>query len=104
MTSDVLRTVDLTFRIFVLIVAITLGALVILVGGRDAMAASIKPTAVISENVFTVGDVFSGLSDEKASRVLGAARVQPRADVAKKLVQAIGFTKGAQALGQGFIQ
>ena len=73
MTSDVLRTVDLTFRIFVLIVAIALGALVILVGGRDAMAASIKPTAVISENVFTVGDVFSGLSEEKASRVLGAA-------------------------------
>lgn len=73
MTSDVLRTVDLTFRIFVLIAAIALGALVVFIGGREAMAASLKPTSVISENVFTVGDIFSGLSDEKAKHVLGAS-------------------------------
>lgn len=73
MTSDVLRTVDLTFRIFVLIAAIALGALVVFIGGREAMAASLKPTSIISENVFTVGDIFSGLSDEKAKHVLGAS-------------------------------
>lgn len=71
--KDLLIAADLAFRIFVLIVAIALGALVVLLGSREAMAASLKPTAIIKENVFTVGDLFSGLTQEKASHILGAA-------------------------------
>lgn len=78
--SELLRTLDLTFRIFVLIIAMAFGALIVLWGGQQAHAASLKPTALIKENVFTVGDIFNDLPAEKAQKVLGAAP-QPGSDM-----------------------
>lgn len=71
---------DFTFRIIVLILAVTVGVLFLFAGARNALAANLKPTVVISDDVFTVGDIFSGLSKEVAARVLGPAP-QPGEDM-----------------------
>lgn len=74
------QMIDFTFRVVVLILALTVGAMFILIGGRHALAATLKPTAIITGSVFTVGDIFGGLSQETAQRVLGPAP-QPGQDM-----------------------
>ncbi len=78
--STVPQMIDFTFRVIVLILAMTVGAMFIIVGGRNALAANLKPAALITESVFTVGDIFSGLSQETAAKVLGPAP-QPGQDI-----------------------
>ncbi len=71
--STLTRNLDLTFRLLVLILAMTVGVFLVIAGAREALAASLKPTAIISSDTFTVGDIFSGLDGDTADKVLGAA-------------------------------
>lgn len=71
--TTVPQTIDLTFRLFVLILATTVGLLFVFAGARAALSASLRPSATVSGDIFTAGDLFSGLPSEKAERVLGAA-------------------------------
>lgn len=67
------QKIDFAFRIAVLIFAMTIGVLFVFIGARNALAATLNPTVTVTGDVFTVGDVFGGLSQNKAQRVLGAA-------------------------------
>ncbi|MCB9988737.1 MAG: flagellar basal body P-ring formation protein FlgA [Rhodospirillales bacterium] len=67
------KTVDLTFRLIVLTLSVTLGLIFLFAGARTVLAASLKHTAVVTKDVLTVGDLFEGLPDTKASYPLGPA-------------------------------
>lgn len=71
---------DFYVRIILLTLAVTAGAMFLFAGARMALAANLKPASVISTNVLTLGDLFDGLSVEKASYVLGPAP-QPGQDM-----------------------
>lgn len=55
-------------------------ALLLIATARQALAATIRPIATLSGPVMTAGDLFDGLSPEKAARVLGPAP-QPGKDM-----------------------
>ena len=74
------QKIDFTFRVVVLLLTVTIGMMFLFVGARSAMAANLRTTAMISGDVFTVGDIFSGVSKDMATRVLGPAP-QPGQDV-----------------------
>lgn len=74
------RLLDLYIRAFILIVAVTFGIVFLFAGARAALAASLKTTSVISGDTLKLGDVFDGLSAEKANYVLGPAP-QPGQDM-----------------------
>lgn len=78
--NTVPQMLDFTFRVVVLVLAMTIGVMFVIAGARNALAATLKPTAIITENVFTVGDIFGGLSQEMADKVLGPAP-QPGQDM-----------------------
>lgn len=79
--NTVPQMLDFTFRLIVLILAMTIGVMFVLIGGRNALAAAtLKPTAIITSSVFTVGDIFGGLAQDKADKVLGPAP-QPGQDM-----------------------
>ncbi len=71
--SNLAIKLDFTFRVIVLVFAMTLGVMFIFLGARNALAANLNETATVTGNVLTVGDIFSGLSYETASKVLGPA-------------------------------
>lgn len=64
---------DFTLRLIVLILTLTVGMVLLFFGARSAMAATLKAEAVVQSDIFTVGDIFSGLDQETADRVLGHA-------------------------------
>ncbi len=70
---DIKLAADFAFRVTVLLFAITFGVMFLIAGAKAALAASLRPVAVLTEDVLTVGDIFQGLSSEKASYVLGPA-------------------------------
>jgi flagella basal body P-ring formation protein FlgA len=70
---DIKIAADLAFRVMVLLFAVTFGVIFLLAGARAALAASLKPVAVLTEDVLTAGDIFQGLSADKATYVLGPA-------------------------------
>jgi len=72
--------IDFTFRVIVLILSMTIGLMFVVIGARNALAASLKPVALITGDVFTVGDLFGGLSKDVADKVLGPAP-QPGRDM-----------------------
>ncbi|MCB9996504.1 MAG: flagellar basal body P-ring formation protein FlgA [Rhodospirillales bacterium] len=74
------QKIDFTFRVIVLILTVTVGMMFLFVGARAAMAANLKSTAVIYGDVFTVGDLFGGLSKDMSGKVLGPAP-QPGHDI-----------------------
>ena len=78
--NTVPQMIDFTFRVIVLILAMTVGSLFVVMGARNALAANLKPAALITGSVFTVGDIFSGLTEETAGKVLGPAP-QPGQDM-----------------------
>lgn len=67
------QTLDFAFRVIVLLLAMTVGTLFVVLGARHALAASLKPAAVITGDMFTAGDLFTGLPRETAEKVLGPA-------------------------------
>ncbi|QQG35870.1 MAG: flagellar basal body P-ring formation protein FlgA [Micavibrio aeruginosavorus] len=73
MLKDALIYVDFGFRVLVLIACLTFGMIFLFAGARAALASSLRPVSVISDNVLRVGDIFEGLSEEKANTVLGPA-------------------------------
>ncbi len=70
---NIYQAFDLAFRIAVLVFALTIGASFILFGATHARAASLKPHITLTHNVLTVGDLFAGIPEEMATRVLGPA-------------------------------
>lgn len=64
---------DFAFRVMVLLFAVTFGVLFLIAGARAALAASLKPAVVLTDDVLTVGDIFDNLPKSKAEYVLGPA-------------------------------
>lgn len=60
-------------RLVIFGVCVSAVALALCAGAKQAFAASLKPVAVLSGDVLTVGDLFDGVEAEKASYVLGPA-------------------------------
>lgn len=71
--NDIKIAADFAFRILVLLFIVTFGVLFLIAGARSALAASLKPVAVLTDTKLTVGDLFQGLPDAKAEYVLGPA-------------------------------
>jgi flagella basal body P-ring formation protein FlgA len=71
--QKVFSNFDLIFRTVILLVTLSLAVLFFIAGAKSAFAASLKPVATIEDNLLTAGDLFDGLSDSKASFVLGPA-------------------------------
>jgi flagella basal body P-ring formation protein FlgA len=71
--TNLKQTFDLTFRIMVLAFALLIGLSFVILGARAALAASLKPTAIVTDSVFTVGDLFSGVGEEASLKILGPA-------------------------------
>lgn len=70
---DIKIAADFAFRVLVLLFIVTFGVLFLIAGAKQALAASLKPVAVLTDDVLTVGDLFEGLSGNKATYVLGPA-------------------------------
>lgn len=62
---------DFCFRTLVLALCLTFGLVFLFAGARTALAASLRPVSIVTDNVLRVGDVFEGLSESKANTVLG---------------------------------
>ena len=69
-----------TMRIVLLFLALTAVAMLLFARAQEALAASLRPVAVLSGDTLTAGDLFTGLAPEKASHVLGPAP-QPGQDM-----------------------
>ncbi len=80
MTRDIRLVIDFAFRFLVLLGCLAVGLLMVIGGARAAMAATLKPDVVLTGTVLTLGDLFDGLSEEKARTVLGPAP-RPGADM-----------------------
>lgn len=65
--------VDFGFRVLVLALCLTFVALFLLTGAKAALAANLKPSALITDTVLRVGDLFDGIASDKADTVLGPA-------------------------------
>jgi len=65
------RVLDLYLRIFLLVLGVTMGVMFLFAGAKAALAASLRHTTVISGDMLKAGDLFDGLSAEKAAYVLG---------------------------------
>lgn len=73
MLKNALIYADFGLRVLVLFACLTFGMIFLFAGTRAALASSLRPVSVISDNVLRVGDIFEGLSEEKSSTVLGPA-------------------------------
>ncbi len=71
MSKQVLIGLDIAARIMLLIFTITFGMIVILIGSKEALAASLRPDVVITGDYIKLGDIFDGT--ENAEYVLGPA-------------------------------
>lgn len=71
---------NLSLRIILLVTAVGMGIAFLFAGARMALAASLRPAVTITGDVLTVGDLFDGLDEKKASTVLGPAP-QPGRDM-----------------------
>ena len=71
MKKQVLIGLDIAARIMLLVFTVTFGMIVILIGSREALAASLRPDAVITGDYIKLGDIFDGT--ENADYVLGPA-------------------------------
>lgn len=64
---------DFAFRILVLALCLTVGVFFLITGARAALAVTLRPSVVITDEVLRVGDLFEGASADKASMILGPA-------------------------------
>lgn len=62
-----------TLKVVIMLLAFVIAPLLIVGGSKIALAASLKSYATLDGDVLTAGDIFGGLSEEKASYVLGPA-------------------------------
>lgn len=81
MMKEIAKTLNLSLRIFIFLLCLGLGAMFLIAGAKAALAASLRSVSVISGDTLRVGDIFDGISDEKAARILGPAP-QPGQDMA----------------------
>lgn len=73
------RIFDTAFRSVILLLSLILFAFLMIAGARSALAASLKPQAVLTKDVLTVGDLFDN-AGRNAEYVLGPAP-QPGKDM-----------------------
>lgn len=71
MLKNALIYADFGFRVLVLLTCLTFGLLFLFAGARVALASTLRPVSVINDNILRVGDIFEGLSEDKANIVLG---------------------------------
>jgi flagella basal body P-ring formation protein FlgA len=71
--SILINRLELTFKILLLLTSVTLGLLFLFAGAKIALAASLKTTTTIEEDVLRLGDIFDGLKTEDAAYILGPA-------------------------------
>lgn len=64
---------DFGFRVLVLALCLAFGVIFLIAGAQAALAATLRPVSVVTDNVMRAGDIFEGLSEEKANMVLGPA-------------------------------
>ncbi len=67
------RMLDFSVRLLVFIAALIILSAIVVAGARQALAATLKPAGVITGSMLTLGDIFDGLSYDKASHILGPA-------------------------------
>jgi len=72
MTTFELNT-RIAIRLLVFILVITLGTFFLFAGAKSALAATLRSSTLVHNQSLTVGDIFDGISDEKAKYVLGPA-------------------------------
>lgn len=73
------KVFDIAFRSVALILSLLLFAFIMVAGAQAALAASLKPQAVLTKDVLTVGDIFDN-AGRNANYVLGPAP-QPGKDM-----------------------
>ncbi len=71
--TSILKILDFYFRLIVLLLSITVVFAFLFASAKTALAANLRSSSVITDNVLTLGDVFDGLGADKASYVLGPA-------------------------------
>lgn len=71
--SRIIDNFDYIFKTTILLISLSLGALFLMAGMQSAFAAALKPITTVESPILTAGDIFDGLSEEKASTVLGTA-------------------------------
>ncbi len=62
---------DFSFRVLVLALCLTFGIVFLVAGARVALADTLRPVSVVNGGVLRAGDIFEGLSEDKANTVLG---------------------------------
>lgn len=77
--TEFLKIFDTAFRTVVLVLSLMLFAFIMAAGARSALAASLKPSAILTSDVLTVGDIFDN-AGRNAEYVLGPAP-QPGKDM-----------------------
>lgn len=70
-SREFLERLELAARIVLFIFALSIGMVVVLAGTKQALAASLRPEAVISGDYIKLGDIFSGVKN--AEYILGPA-------------------------------
>lgn len=95
MTAQTLyRDLGLAFRFAVLMFAIAAGVVTLIACAKTAQAANLRSTVVLDGDTLTAGDIFSGIDQEKAARILGPAP-QPGHDM---VLNAVTLMRVANAL------
>lgn len=69
--KTLLTYTDFGFRVLVLAFCLTFGLIFLIAGAHAALAATLRPVSVVTDNVMRAGDIFEGLSEEKGNMVLG---------------------------------
>lgn len=70
-TMTIPQMLNFSLRVVVLLLCLTVGLLFVVAGAKAALAASLKPVTILSEENLTAGDIFNGLEPEKAAYILG---------------------------------
>jgi len=74
------RMLNFYLRSVILFFCVSVGFIALVAGAKHALAATLKPVAILTDDVLTVGDLFDGVEAEKAGYVLGPAP-QPGKDM-----------------------
>jgi flagella basal body P-ring formation protein FlgA len=65
------QMLNLSLRIAILVLCLTVGLMFLFAGAKAALAATIRPVVIQTGEQLTVGDIFTGLDTDKAAYVLG---------------------------------
>lgn len=69
--KTLINKLDIFIRAIALLLVLTVGVYFLFFGSKLALAANLKTSSTISESVMTVGDIFDGVPEDKATHILG---------------------------------